>query len=166
MPELADLSFCKADPKVLATLPKKYVLLIPGCSPTHPYKRWPAESYHLLAKRLAEQNIFSVVLGTNAEKNEIEIICSGNDKALNFCNKSKLLDIPKIAANSLAIIGNDTGPQHMAELGMVPAITLFCEKTRRSAVIRSNVVNLIQPEIADISVETVYNTLQSLWHKA
>ena len=71
-PESASLSFCKADPKVLVQLPSKYVLLIPGCSPAHPYKRWPAEFYRQLALKLGKEKIYSVVLGTNAEKQEID----------------------------------------------------------------------------------------------
>lgn len=166
VPEEASLSFCKASPEVLALLPSKYVLLIPGCSPAHPYKRWPAQNYRTLALRLAEQDIACVVLGTNAEKVEIDLICQGNPKAVNFCNKSALWDIPEIAQKSLAVVGNDTGPQHMAELTDVSVITLFASITQNSAINRPNVVNLIEKEIADISVEKVLETLQSLWHKA
>ena len=166
VPEQASLSFCKASPEVLALLPPKYVLLIPGCSPAHPYKRWPAQNYRALALRLAEQDIPSVVLGTNAEKTEIDLICQDNPKAINFCNKSALWDIPEIAQKSLVVIGNDTGPQHMAELTDVPVITLFASVTQNSATDRPNVVNLVGKEIADITVEKVLETLQSLWHNA
>lgn len=164
--EQANLSFCKANPEVLAALPARYVLMIPGCSPTHPYKRWPADSYRALALRLAEQDIPCVVLGTSAEKNEIDLICRDNPKAVNFCNKSALLDIPQIAEKSLAVVGNDTGPQHMAELVDVPVVTLFCAITQKSAVCRPNVVNIWEQNIADISVDSVFQALQSLWHKA
>ena len=164
--EVSSLAFCHANPEVLAELPERYVLLIPGCSPTHLYKRWPAASYRELALRLAKENIYSVVLGTSAEKNEIDLICQDNPKAVNFCNKSSLLDIPEISQKALAVVGNDTGPQHMAELGKVPVITLFCRITRGSAVYRANVVNIVENKISDISVEQVFQTLQSLWHKA
>ena len=164
--EMATLDFCKADPKVLALLPKKYVLLIPGCSPDHPYKRWPAKSYKELAHALAQQNIHTVVIGTNAEKPEIDLICDQNSYAINFCNKSALFDIPEIANKSMAVVGNDTGPQHMAELGTIPVITLFCDITKTSAVKRPNVTNIIEKNIADISVKRVLDTLYSLWHKA
>ena len=164
--EEASLSFCKADPKIIKLLPKKYVLLIPGCSPTHMYKRWPADNYRALALRLAKDNIHTVVLGTNTEHAEIESICRENPKAINFCNKSSLFDIPEIATKAMAVVGNDTGPQHMSELGETPAITLFSQITQRSHVTRENVTNLVGKEISDISVDDVYNTLQSLWHKA
>ena len=165
-PEPSSLSFCHANPDVLAKLPSKYVLMIPGCSPAHPYKRWPAASYRALALQLAEQGIYSVVLGTNAEKTEIDLICQDNSKVINFCNQSALSDIPEIAAKALAVVGNDTGPQHMAELVDTPAITLFCDITKNSAIQRANVTNLIKSEISDITVKEVFDTLQSLWHKA
>ncbi len=166
VPELPSLSFCQADPALLAQLPKQYVLMIPGCSPTHLYKRWPAESYRALALKVAEQNICSVVVGTNAEKKEIDLICQDNPKAINFCNQSSLMDIPEMAAHALVVVGNDTGPQHMAELGTTPAITLFCDITKGSAIRRGNVTNLVKKNIEDISVEEVLHALQSLWHKA
>ena len=161
-----DLSFCKANPEIIKSLPKQYVLFVPGCSPTHPYKRWPATFYHELGLKLAKTQIHTVVLGTNAERFEIEQICQGNPMALNFCNKTSLLDIPEISGKALAVVGNDTGPQHMAELGTTPAITLFCDITKNSSVKRDNVTNLIAQNIQDISVEKVYETLQSLWHSA
>ena len=54
----------------------------------------------------------------------------------------------------------------MAELGKVPAITLFSIITRNSQVNRENVTNIVAPEIKDIAVEEVYRRLQSLWDKA
>ena len=74
--EMPSLSFCHAAPEVWSLLPKSYVLMIPGCSPSHPYKRWPADNYKTLVGQLAAQNIYSVVLGTNAEKKEIDLIKS------------------------------------------------------------------------------------------
>ena len=161
-----DLSFCKANPEIMKLLPKQYVLFVPGCSPTHPYKRWPSSFYHELGLKLAKAQIHTVVLGTNAERLEIEQICQDNPLALNFCNKTSLLDIPEISGKALAVVGNDTGPQHMAELSTTPALTLFCDITKNSSVKRDNVTNLIAQNIQDISVEQVYETLQSLWHSA
>ncbi len=158
----ADLSFCTANPDVIKLLPQKYVLLIPGCSPNHPYKRWPAESYQQLALKLAKKKIHAVVIGTNAERSEIEQICADNPYAINFCNKTGLLDIPEIATKSMAVVGNDTGPQHMAELSSVPAISLFCDITKSACVKRDNVTNLVGKNIQDISVEQVLKQLQSL----
>ena len=108
----------------------------------------------------AEKNgIPSVVLGTNAEKEQIDIICQ-NSKAVNFLNKASLLDIPALASKSAVIVGNDTGPVHMSCFSKRPAIVLFCQKTAGSANDLPNVTNLIVKDISDISVEQVWNEIE------
>lgn len=158
--ERPDLTFCHGEGKYFHELPKKYVLLIPGCSPTHPYKRWPAESYRRLSEELGKQGIQSVVLGTNAEKEAVETITNDNPYTVSFLNKSGLLDIPDLAQKSLAVVGNDTGPIHMATLTGKQTIILFCAITQRSASTQPNAVNIIETDIADISVDKVLETLK------
>jgi len=162
----ATLSFCHGENKNFHLLPQKFILMIPGCSPNHPYKRWPIASYAELARQLAKMDISSVVLGTSVEQKEIEAICAATPKAVNFCDKASLLDIPDLARKSLAIVGNDTGPTHMAEITEKPTITLFCKKTERCAYKAPNVSNLIKNDITDISVQEVMNKLQSIIHNA
>jgi len=152
----SDLSFLKGEQKHFHLLPKKYVLLIPGCSLGHPYKRWPATHYAALATKLAEQGIACVVLGTPAEAEEGNYIATHSPKTVNFIGKSSLLDIPALAIKSSAVVGNDTGPTHMACLCHKPVIVLFSQKTAHAARDFSNVTNFIASDIADISVETVF----------
>lgn len=158
--EPIDLRFCHGEGKYFHELPKRFVLLIPGCSPTHPYKRWPAEYYADIAKRLGACGIHSVVLGTKDEEVAIQTICHDNPMAISFMNKSSLLDIPQIVARSLAVIGNDTGPSHMASVCHKETIVLFSHKTCQSANHFPNVVNLIAQNICDITPEQVWEQLQ------
>ena len=155
-----DLTFLKGDGKNFSLLPeKKFLLVIPGCSANHPYKRWPKEKYLELVLKAQENEIASVVLGTNAEKEEIEYICQ-NSNAISFQNKASLLDIPAIAKTASVVIGNDTGPVHMSCFSKTPAIVLFCEKTARSANNLPNVTNLVAKDIANISVEKVWDEVE------
>ena len=156
------LDFCYGTYQGCQDLPEKYVLLIPGCSAAHPYKRWPAKFYAQVAKVLAEKGIYSLVIGTNDERKEIQEICEITPKALNFCNKSKLLDIPDLAHRASAVIGNDTGPMHMAELTDTPCFTLYCDRTKQAALQRPNVTNFIGQNIQDISAEDVLTKLLSV----
>ena len=160
-----DLSFCHGEGKYFSELPKDFILLIPGCSPNHPYKRWSAENYAAIAKKAAEQGIYSVVLGTQDEKQAIDTICAATDKAISFMNKSSLMDIPQIVLKSKLVIGNDTGPAHMASLCGKSTIVLFCDKTKKSANNLPNVTNLIAPNINQISVDSVWKLTQSLLDK-
>jgi ADP-heptose:LPS heptosyltransferase len=156
----ADLSMIKGEGKHFNELPDNYVLLIPGCSPQHPYKRWPVTSFISLAQRLADRKIHSVVLGTKAESEEIEQIVSSTPKAISFMGKASLEDIPQLAMRALACVGNDTGPTHMSAYTASPVIALFSHKTRNSAIKAPKIHNIISPGlIEEISVDQVWNEL-------
>lgn len=127
-----DLSFMHGAGEHFHLLPERYVLLIPGCSPQHPYKRWPVESYRELVCRLAERGISSVVLGTRAEAAEAEAICRDNPSTVNMVGLTSLLDVPQVALRSMAVVGNDTGPSHMAALTGVFTIAIFDQRNARS----------------------------------
>lgn len=154
-----DLTFIKGPGEYLGELPDRYVLLIPGCSPNHPYKRWPISHYIKLVSMLAERGIHSVVLGTKTEAAEVNAIADSSPMAISFLNKSKLSDIPQIVLKSLAVVGNDTGPTHMAVLCNRFTVGLFCTKTENSAPIAHCFVKLVENNIADISPEQVMKKL-------
>ena len=64
---LTDLSFMHGEGLHFDELPERYVMMIPGCSPNHPYKRWPVENFCALAKRLAARGALR------------SLACIGND---------------------------------------------------------------------------------------
>ena len=156
------LAFCYNKSECIKKLPQKYVLMIPGCSAANAYKRWPAKFYGKVAIALAKKGIASVVIGTNAEKEDIETVCKSTPLAVNFCNCNKIIDIPDIAHHALAVIGNDTGPMHMAELTNVPCITLFCERTKKACQKRPHITNFVGKKIEDIPPEAVIEKLFSV----
>lgn len=152
-----DLSFLKGEEKFFYLLPHRYILIIPGCSLEHPYKRWPVDSYITLVKMFGQKKIPSVILGTSAESDIVQKIVSATPFAIDFLNKASLLDIPSLAQKSLCVIGNDTGPTHMASLSKAQTIYLFSEKTKKAALRMHNVKNFIGQNISDIKVENVFN---------
>lgn len=151
-----DLSFCKAKGENFALLPERYALLIPGCSATNTQKRWPPERYRELSMALGEKGVKSVVMGTRAESAEISAIADGNPNAVNFMGKSALEDIPQLALRSVLVVGNDTGPTHMARLSGARTIMLFTSyDASRAAETADNVTNLVGERIEDISARSV-----------
>ena len=158
----ASLAFCYDKSECLKKLPEKYVLMIPGCSANNAYKRWPATFYGQVAKALSEKGIHSVIMGTSAEKEDIDTVCAVTDMAVNFCNQNKIVDIPDIAHHALAVIGNDTGPMHMAELTDVPCIAIFCEKTQHACQKHPNITNFVGKKIEDTPPEAVIEKLFSV----
>ena len=160
-----DLSFCQGNPECLAQLPERFILMIPGCSAGHPYKRWPEKYFIEIAKKAGAMGIESVVLGTKAETEIVNTICQGTPFAHSFLNKTKLTDIPPIAQRALVVLGNDTGPQHMASFVGTPAISLFCRRTEKSAITQPNITNLIAPAIDDITPEDVWRFMKPILTK-
>ncbi len=158
---LTDLSFMHGEGLHFDELPERYVMMIPGCSPSHPYKRWPVENFCALARRLAERGISSVVIGTRAEAAEVEAIAASSPLAVSFLGKSTLMDIPQMALRSLACVGNDTGPTHMCAYAGVPVTAIFCHRTRKSAITARCISNLISPgSIEEITVDQAWSTLE------
>lgn len=148
------LEFLKASPELLESLPRPYVLMIPGCSPSHPHKRWPAESFATLAVRLAEHGIHTVVIGTKAEAEAVECVAKASPMVLNLLNKVSMTDIPDLARNALVSVGNDTGPSHMAAHTESPLIGLFAARKKPCSlrgeqtfnIISSGPIGLITPD--------------------
>ncbi len=158
---MSDLSFLHGDGKHFGMLPERYVLLIPGCSPQHPYKRWPVENYRALVRRLAERGIDAVVIGTKAEEAEINGICEGNPTAVNMMGLTGLLDVPQIAMRSLAAVGNDTGPSHMASYSKTFTIAIYDNRTRNSVLSSPNSRCFVSPSTIDlITVDQVWEALE------
>ena len=138
-----DLRFLHGEGKHFDMLPQRYVLLIPGCSPQHPYKRWPVENYREIVRRLAERGIQAVVLGTAAEAAEAEAICADNPTVVNMVGRTSLLDVPQVALRALAVVGNDTGPSHMAALTGVFTVAIFDHRNARSVLRGQHCASLV-----------------------
>ena len=47
---------------------RDFVLLVPGSSPTHPEKRWPAERFGALARALEPAGYLAVIVGTRRKR--------------------------------------------------------------------------------------------------
>ena len=157
---VTDLSFLHGENKHFGELPEKFVMMIPGCSPNHPHKRWPIANYSELAARLAERGIHSVVIGTKAEEMEINAIVGASSMAVNMLNKTSLLDIPDLARRALATVGNDTGPSHMASLSGAPAIAIYDKRTAVGALRGPRSINMVSPSTIDlITVDMVWEKL-------
>ncbi len=156
--QLTDLSFLHGPNKHFDILPERYVLLIPGCSAKNAHKRWPVASYNEIVQRLGERGIRSVVIGTNAEAAEINAICESSEHAINMLNKTALLDVPDLARRAYVVMGNDTGPTHMASFSGVPTIGVYWSKVRYGQLKGPRSTSIVSPgSIDEISVDEVWS---------
>lgn len=124
VPDHADFGFLDGDLSGF-DLPERFALLVPGCSPKRPEKRWPAERYGALATNLAERGICPVLLGTAAEVAALEEVAALCPQALNLCDRTQMGQIAALARRATLAVGNDTGPMHVIAAVGCPTLWLF-----------------------------------------
>lgn len=111
---------------------EKLVVLIPGCSPTRQMKRWP--HYAALTKELMNKGYQVVLTGTNDEKEDLDNI-EKETGCINLCNQVNLAQMIDLSARAYRVIGNDTGPMHIAAASGAKGVAVFGEA---SDVVRSS----------------------------
>ncbi len=153
------MAFCKGTGENFSLLPEKYALIMPGCSAGNTYKRWPVEKYVELVRKLKNEGLISVISGTKAEENEINTICEKVPGTFNFMGKSSIYDIPSLAEKAEVVVGNDTGPVHIAGFSNAKTVVLYCEKNSFVSVDMPNVTNIIKPNINDIETDEVFGAV-------
>ena len=145
-------------------LPARYALLIPGCAPQHPQKKWPAANYAVLAADLLKDGITPVVIGGAAEAALAAAIAAHVQGVLNLAGGTSFFDIATIARGASVAVGNDTGPMHMASLVGVPSLWLFSGSSNpaQSAPKGKHIYVQREEYIGDISVTTVLQVVKDI----
>jgi heptosyltransferase-2 len=92
-----------------------------------PMKRWAGENYAELARRIAFELDFHVVLlGDADDAPETARIASGiSERVTDLAGKTGILETAAVLERSVLFIGNDSGLMHLAEAVGVPVIALF-----------------------------------------
>lgn len=144
-------------------LPQPFALICPGGAPHRPAKRWPAERFGEAARWLAERGITPVLLGTDAERAEIDTIRAACPQALSLAGKTSFLDILGLGRRALAAIGNDTGPMHLIATAGCPSVVLFSHESDPSLCApRGRVTLLRRPTLAELPAAEVEGALAAL----
>jgi ADP-heptose:LPS heptosyltransferase len=98
-----------------------YAVLIPGCSPAKPAKRWPAQGYAKLAEMLLDRGITPVLAGTNIDRaagDDLLALSQQSEGIVDLIGKTSLTGLAGLLRSAHAVIGNDTGPVFLsARLG-------------------------------------------------
>lgn len=92
----------------------RYVLLIPGCAPSRPYKRWPAEHYAELAQLAIKKGLTVAAIGTKSDAQSIADIRALAPQVVDLSGKTSLKQVASLARGAEFVVGNDTGPTHLA----------------------------------------------------
>ena len=148
--------------KNIINLPNNdFVILLPGSSPEHKHKRWPAEKFAELANYLKEKKIDSIILGqSHSEGDELTKIKLLAPKIIDFSDQD--LDcLATTASKAIGAIGNDTGPTFVAAAAGCPITWLLSNHTdpNITQLLGSKVNTLKKDNIIDITIDEVKNNL-------
>ena len=154
--ETADVTWLDGDLSGMA-VPERLVLLVPGCAPQHPYKRWPADHFAALAIQLAAQGVACVAIGTAVDHAAITEIQALAPDVINLAGKTDLGQVAALARRAAAVVGNDTGPVHLTSIVGAPTLVLMSRVTDPVRMLpRGPAVNwLKRDDLADLTVDEV-----------
>jgi ADP-heptose:LPS heptosyltransferase len=119
-----DLSWLDADLSGFE-LPADFVLLVPGGAPHRPDKRWPAEGFADLAKRLAAEGLTPVLIGAGPDAAATDAIHRAVPRAIDLTGRTDFLALGALARRARAAVGNDTGPMHLIAAAGCPSLVLY-----------------------------------------
>jgi len=155
------LPYCPASSRPLpARLDgRRFFLLIPGSSPRHSAKRWPAKRYGELARGLLDAtDALPIIIGAPGEESLAREICAACPSAIDLVGRTALTNLVDLADAADFTIGNDTGATHIAAAAGHPVFVLFSDASdpSRCAPRGCDIHVLAEPDLADLSVDKVF----------
>jgi ADP-heptose:LPS heptosyltransferase len=159
----ADLAWLDAPIDAL-NLPARYAVIIPGCTPGQNYKRWPVEHYAAVVKHLNDQGFPVIAVGTKADTDAITAISALAPTLIDLSDRTNLFQLAGVLRHSVLVIGNDTGPMHMAAALGTPTLALLSGSTDPvwSAPPEPKAQWLKQEPLKDLSLEKVFLAVAAL----
>jgi ADP-heptose:LPS heptosyltransferase len=151
-----DLSWLDADISAFG-LPPRFAMLVPGCSPHRPDKRWPADSYAALGKLLQARNLAIVLVGTEADRDAVARVTTLLPEAHDLVGRTDLFQLAAVARRAETVIGNDTGPVFLSAAVGAPTLMLMSRATdaERSAPRGPHAAWLRRDALVALSVDDV-----------
>ncbi len=102
----------------------RIVGLAPGAA-FGPAKRWPWESWRILAEALVERGDGVVVLGSPSEAEASEAIVTGLRGTANLCGRTTLGEVVDVMSACDVVVSNDSGLMHVAAAVDTWVVALF-----------------------------------------
>lgn len=109
---------------------QRFAVFIPGCQAAGHLKRWGTENYVGLANLLHDAEIEKIALvGSKDEMQDCQDIAAAcGSWVSNLCGQTDIFDLVPIFEQARLIVGNDTGPTHLASCTDRP-IVVICGPT-------------------------------------
>jgi ADP-heptose:LPS heptosyltransferase len=155
-----DLSFmAKAQPAL--TLP--YVLLVPGGSAHRMDKRWPAGRFAQVARAMRDKGLEVAIIGGPQEAPIAEEIARVAGPVRDLTGQTDFAGIVSLGAGAKLVIGNDTGPLHLAAAAGASTLALFSNASDPALCApRGKVRVLHSPDLSDLPVSAVVEAAEAM----
>ena len=111
---LMDLAVSRLASGIAHAPPSPYLVLSPGA--TNPRRMWPTERYAEVARNLFEQHgLIPIIVGSPADQRLCENLRHAiGPQAISMAGKTDTLHLLDLIAAATLLLGNDSGPAHLA----------------------------------------------------
>jgi len=110
-------------------LAQPYAVMIPGCSPRKPAKRWPVAHFVSLAQKLLSRGVTPILVGTKVDQDAGEEIKASVPAVIDKINQTSLMDLAALFRGAALVVGNDTGPVFLAARLHAPTLMVMSRYT-------------------------------------
>ncbi len=143
-----------------------YALIIPGASGRH--KCWSTENYAKVAQNIADSGIQPVLIGSSMESDIGHQILSSEPRTRSLIGKTNLFQIVSLANRTKFVVGNDTGPMHLATLSGACGVVLFATSFSNPEIhaprgVKGKSVKIVQASsFEEIKIKDVLDAIRDL----
>jgi ADP-heptose:LPS heptosyltransferase len=144
---------------------RPYGLIVPGASAHRPEKRWPAEAFGALAKRIIDQGVTPVIIGHNDEKEAAGEIARIEPRVKNLVSRTDLFQVATLAEQAAFAVGNDTGPMHIAAAAGAACVVLFSSESNPAKTAPRSVrgaMTVMAENLADLPAPQVDQAIRNM----
>lgn len=142
---------------------KPFVMLIPGGSAHRMEKRWPTEAYGRLARRLYDRGYDIMVIGGTQESALGREIQRHVPQARDLTGRTDFAKVAQFGAEAALVVGNDTGPLHLAAAAGAPTVVLFSKASDPAlSAPRGHVIVVQTDDLTTLEPSTVERAADSL----
>ncbi|MFH1811378.1 MAG: glycosyltransferase family 9 protein [Pseudomonadota bacterium] len=108
---------------VIERAPLPQVALVPGAA--HAAKRWPAGRFGELARAVRERGLEVTVIAGPGEEHLVQAVREAAGRELISTLGQGVEAVVEVCRRSALVVGNDSGPAHVAAALGTPVVTLF-----------------------------------------
>lgn len=117
-------------PENLSSYPlPPYIVIVPGSAGHRPAKRWPLTHFSALIAHLEKMGHSCVLIGTKEQENLAKTLKKKHENLFDFTGKTSLFELAFLLRKASLVIGNDTGPLHIAAAFDRPTLTFFSKES-------------------------------------